>query len=98
VQLAYGAQYAKAAILLPILGWMIALLIPNLVLTQTALALNLEKSYAITATLAVIGNIGINFAFIPEYGIVAAAYSSIATELILLIGLCVAIFQKLKHH
>lgn len=96
VEVAYGEQYAHAAILLPILGWMIALLIPNLVLTQVALALNLENSYALTATLAAIGNLSLNFAFIPQFGTVAAAYTSIATELILLIGLSISIFRKLK--
>lgn len=96
VQLAYGSQYTQAANLLLILGWMIVLLIPNTVLTQTALALNLEKSYALTATFAAIGNLIFNFFFIPEYGTVATAYSSIIAELILLTGLSIAIFQKLK--
>jgi O-antigen/teichoic acid export membrane protein len=96
IHLAYGAQYTQAAGLLPILGWMIVLLIPNTILTQIALALNLEKSYAIIATLAALGNIGLNFFFIPQYGTVATAYSSIATELILFLGLCIAISQKIK--
>jgi O-antigen/teichoic acid export membrane protein len=96
VQLTYGEQYAQAITLLIILSWMIALLIPNTVLTQTALALNLEKAYALTATFAAIGNIGLNFIFIPEYGAIASAYSSIATELILLIGLSIGIFKKTK--
>ncbi len=96
VELTYGEQYVQAAELLPILGWMIVLLIPNTVLTQTALALNLEKSYALTATLSAIGNLSLNFAFIPQYGTVAAAYSSIAAEIILLVGLSFTIFQKIK--
>ena len=96
VQLVYGEQYGKAATLLSILGWMIVLLIPNMMLTQTALALNLEKSYALVVTLAAISNISLNFMFIPEYGTIGAAYTSIATELILLIGLSVAIFNKIK--
>ena len=96
VQLTYGAQYTQATTLLPILGWMIVLIIPNTVLTQCALALNLEKSYALTAMLAAIGNLSLNFILIPEYGVVASAYNSIATELILLIGLSMAIFKKIK--
>ena len=96
VRLAYGTQYGQAATLLSILGWMIILLIPNAVLTQTALALNLEKPYALAATLAAIGNISLNYLFIPKYGTVASAYTSIATELILLIGLSIAIYRKLK--
>ena len=96
VLLTYGAQYTQAATLLPILGWMIVLLIPNMALTQITLALNLEKPYALTATLAVIVNVSFNFLFIPKYGVVAAAYASIASELIVLIGLFIAISQKLK--
>ena len=98
VRLTYGTQYTQAAALLSILGLMIVLLIPNTVLTQTALALNLEKSYALIASLAAICNISLNFIFIPEYGTVAAAYSSIATEIILLFGLTFTIFQKVKVH
>jgi O-antigen/teichoic acid export membrane protein len=96
VQLTYGDQYTQASTALSILSWMIALLIPNTVLTQAVLALNLEKSYALTATLAALGNIGLNLLFIPDYGTAAAAYSSIATELILFIGLLIAILQKMK--
>lgn len=96
VQLTYGAQYAQAKTLLAVLGWMVTLLIPNLALTQAALALNLEKSYALVATLAAIGNVSLNLMYMPQYGIIAAAYTSIATEVILMIGLCIAISRKLK--
>lgn len=96
MQITYGEQYAQASTLLPILGWMIVLLIPNSVLTQTALALNLEKSYALTATLAAAANLSLNILFIPEYGTVASAYCSVAAEFILLIGLSVAILKKQK--
>lgn len=96
VQLSYGEQYVQSTALLIMLSWMIAFLIPNTVLTQTALALNLEKAYALTATFAAISNIGLNLIFIPEYGVIASAYSSIATELIILIGLFTAIFKKIR--
>ncbi len=96
MQITYGEQYAQASTLLSILGWMIVLLIPNSVLTQTALALNLEKSYALTATLAAAANLSLNILFIPEYGTVASAYCSVAAEFILLIGLSVAILKKQK--
>ena len=97
VHLTYGAQYTHAATLLPILGWMIVVLIPNTILTQVALALNLEKSYALTATVAAIGNLIFNFIFIPQYGTIATAYTSIATELILMIGLLFSIFTTRKN-
>jgi hypothetical protein len=98
VHLTYGMQYAQATELLSILSLMILLLIPNTVLTQTALALNLEKHYAFTAIIAAIVNISLNYLFIPKYGTAAAAYSSIATELILLIGLSISIFHKTKNN
>ena len=94
IRLAYGTQYAQASALLSILGWMVMLLIPNAVLTQVALALNLERSYALIATFAAIGNMSLNLIFIPEFGVVAAAYVSVATELTLLIGLFYVIFKK----
>lgn len=94
----YGTEYKKAAELLSILAWMILLLIPNTVLTQTALALNLEKDYAIAATLAAIVNVVINLLFIPLYGTTASAYSSIMTELVLFIGLSFSIGKKLRNN
>lgn len=94
----YGTEYKKAAELLSILAWMILLLIPNTVLTQTALALNLENDYAITATLAAIVNVVINLLFIPLYGTIASAYSSIITELVLFIGLSFSIWKKLRNN
>ena len=96
VKLAYGPQYDQTAELLATMGLMIILLIPNMVLTQVALALDLEKFYALTATLAAIVNIGFNFAFIPKYGIISAVYCSILTELILFMGLSLAIFLRVK--
>jgi len=94
VKYTYGTDFTQTPELLSILGWMIALLIPNTVLTQAALALNFEKSYALTATLAAIGNISLNFWLIPEFGTMATAYSSIATELIILVGLSISIARK----
>lgn len=96
IQISFGHDYNQAATLLPILGLMIALLIPNIILTQSALALNLEKPYALTATLAAICNIGLNFIFIPKYGTKAAAFTSITAEFVLLIGLSYAIYSKMK--
>lgn len=92
----YGPEYQQATELLSVLAWMILLLIPNTLLTQTALALNLEKCYAATATLAAIVNITINLIFIPRYGTIATAYSSILTEFFLFLGLSCCIFKKLK--
>ena len=92
----YGPEYGQAAELLSILAWMILLLIPNTVLTQTALALNLEKNYAVSATLAAAVNITINLIYIPQHGTLATAYSSILTELVLLLGLLFCIWKKLN--
>ncbi|BEI40366.1 flippase [Polynucleobacter sp. HIN9] len=96
INLFYGEEYATASKLLIILSWMILLLIPNIVLTQTALALNLDKYYALTATIAAIVNVVFNLLFIPLYGIVASAYSSIITELVLFMGLSFSIWKNRK--
>ena len=93
---AYGSEYSYASSLLPLLGWMIVLCIPNSLLTQAALALSLERDYAKTALVAAIANISLNFIFIPDHGILACAYNSIATEIILLIGLIFIINRKLN--
>jgi len=71
-------------------------LIPNAILTQVALAKNLERPYATVASFAALINLAINFLLIPKYGVLGTAYCSIATEVFLLMGLGWVIFNEFK--
>ncbi len=87
IALVYGADYAGADHLLVILSCALIFILPNGVLNQAALALGLERWFAISATLAAVINIGGNLIFIPMYGLLAAAWMTVATEAVL--GCCV---------
>lgn len=85
ILLCFGSSYQQGAT--PLLYWLfisLFFMIPNLVLTQGALAINREKYYAVGACGAALLNIGLNYFLIPVYGAKGAAFGTIATEVFLL--------------
>lgn len=97
ITLTYGSRYPDAAGLLAVLGWALVFVLPNAVLTQAAIALNLERSYAWAASIAAVCNVTLNFVFISSYGPQAAAWVTIVTEAVLLAILAVALTRRLRH-
>lgn len=88
IALAYGPAYQGAGTLLMVLGCSLVFILPNGVLNQAALALGLERWFAISASVAAVTNIAGNLLLIPTYGAIAAAWMTVLTEAIL--GACVA--------
>jgi len=88
IALAYGQEYLAAGKIVPLLLTSLIFLLPNFILTQAMIALNLERHYAMAACLCAIFNVGANFLLIPRYLATGAALSTVATEglLTLLIG------------
>ncbi|WCM92442.1 oligosaccharide flippase family protein [Acidovorax sp. NCPPB 2350] len=85
--LAYGADYAGAA---PLFSWLLVaflFLAPNYVLTQAAVALGLERWYAVAVCVAAVVNVSLNLWLLPRFGAVGAAWASIATEAVLMLML-----------
>lgn len=97
IALTYGSNYTETAGLLAILAWSLALVLPNAILTQAALALNLERPYVFAATIAAVSNVALNFVFIVRYGPQAAAWVTIVTEAVLFAILAFALHRNLKH-
>ena len=97
VALTYGSKYPETAGLLAILAWSLAFFLPNAVLTQAALALDLERPFAWAASIAAVSNVALNFVFIVRYGPQAAAWSTIVTEAVLFAILAFALHRNLKH-
>jgi O-antigen/teichoic acid export membrane protein len=96
VVLAFGPEYAEAVHLLAILAWSLIFLLPNVVLTQAALALELERPYALAATIAAIFNVTMNFLFVESYGLYAPAIVTIGTEAILFACLILVFYKHFK--
>ncbi len=87
----YGSHYDAAIESLQILCWALVFILPNAVLTQAALAFNLERDYALAALAAAGANLAVNLVFIPSHGVVAAAYCTVFTELVLFSVLALAL-------
>lgn len=96
VFMTYGSTYLGASTVLAVLSMVLVFVIPNAILTQAALALELDRSYAWAATASAIGNITLNYFFIGQYGLIAAVWSTIASEIILMLVLFCVLKNKLK--
>lgn len=85
ILLCFGSDYQQGAGLL--LYWLfisLFFMIPNLALTQGALAINRENYYALGACGAALLNMVLNYFLIPVYGAKGAAFGTIVTEAFLL--------------
>lgn len=76
----YGPDYSEAGGFLAALACALFFLLPNAVLTQAAIAMNRERSYAYIAATAAIFNISLNVWLIPRHGAMGAAWVTVATE------------------
>lgn len=94
ISLAYGHDFSPAGRLLGILGCLLIFALANGVLSQAALAVGLERWCAVSATCAAVINVAGNYLLLPEFGVEAAAWMTVATEIVL--GGCVSIGLYLK--
>lgn len=93
----FGEEYSTAGSLLFWLLISLIFLMPNIILTQSAIALDKEISYAKIVTVIAIINISINSMLIPTYGSMGAALSTILSELILFFSLGYLLFSSLRN-
>lgn len=71
--------------------------LPNYLLTQTAIVLNQERFYAINCAILALVNISLNLWFIPRFGAKGAAMTTLITEALLALTLGYAIRGWLFH-
>jgi O-antigen/teichoic acid export membrane protein len=94
VRWSYGPQYPDSAGLLRVLCWSLVFVLPNIVLTQAALALERDRAYLWAAGLAAVTNVAMNCALVPRLGISAVAYTTVVTEAVLFIYLATALLRQ----
>ncbi|NJB68670.1 O-antigen/teichoic acid export membrane protein [Desulfobaculum xiamenense] len=97
VGLTFGPGYEASARLLPLLLASLVFLLPAGILTQAAIAMNMERFYAVTACLAAALNIALNVALIPRFAGSGAAMATIATECFLCVTLAARLRRTLAH-
>ena len=91
-RLVFGEGFALAGSLFRVLCLMLVFALANGVLGQAVFALGLDGHYARTATAAAFFNVAGNLLLMPAYGVWAAAWMTVATELVLATGLLAALF------
>lgn len=83
VLMLYGPHFAPAILSLMILAWVLPFIFISEFLRYTALVLNQERQAALAILSTAVGNVLLNFLFIPRYGLVAAATTTLLTEIFL---------------
>ena len=91
-RLVFGEGFALAGSLFKVLCLMLVFALANGVLGQAVFALGLDGHYARTATAAAFFNVAGNLLLMPAYGVWAAAWMTVATEVVLATGLLAALF------
>lgn len=84
IDLLYGQEYAPAADVLPIFGWLFVIAVYCLIgATLNLAAGQVTHAYWNTA-LAVVINISLNLVLIPKYGFIGAAWATVVSHLSML--------------
>ncbi|MES3032196.1 MAG: flippase [Patescibacteria group bacterium] len=79
-----GQSYIAVASVFAILMISILASFPNIFLTNLIFSKNLQKSFITTTAFGVFLNIFLNFWFIPQYGAIGAAASTVIAELVIM--------------
>ena len=87
ILLVFGSSYIVAGVLFFWLSLSLIFLLPNYILTQSAIAMGCEKGYAWVALGTALLNIVLNLFWIPRFGVMGAVWSTIAAEGCLFLGL-----------
>lgn len=82
ITLAFGETFTPAAGLLTVLASSLVVALANGVLFQAALAAGMERWCALGATCAALFNISANLLFLPGHGVMAAAWITVVTEVV----------------
>jgi O-antigen/teichoic acid export membrane protein len=96
VDLLFGAAYASGATILPILMGAFVPICIGSVAGNMVTATDLQRRYVWYAGLGLIVNVVLNLALIPKYGIAAAAWVTLATELVVVSFSLLAVLQRIE--
>ena len=95
-RLVFGEGFALAGNLFKVLCLMLVFALTNGVLGQGVFALGLDRHSVWTATVAAVFNVAGNLLLMSTYGVWAAVWMTVATELVLGIGLSAALIVAWK--
>jgi O-antigen/teichoic acid export membrane protein len=81
----YGTGFDSSILVLRVLSVAIVLMYANGVFVQLLIATNRQKKLAVTAMIAAVFNLSVNFALVPALGGVGAAIATVATEALVIV-------------
>ena len=84
MRMIFGADFAASALPFKILVWNVAVTWTNLHYGNTLVACNRQKEYMLGVSFGAVTNIVLNIIFIPRYGMTAAAFTTVFSELVVL--------------
>jgi O-antigen/teichoic acid export membrane protein len=91
IPLLYGSRYVTAVPAFRVLLLAFPLMSLNYALTHQLIGWHGHRAYAVMCGLALIFNVGVNLKLIPLMGIVGAAWSTVATEVVITLGSILAL-------
>jgi O-antigen/teichoic acid export membrane protein len=86
IRLIFGDDFTDAAPALPVLMGAFVVICLGYLMGNMVVVLSLQRRFMIYAACALVFNVALNLALVPEYGFMAAAWITLATE-ILVVGL-----------
>ena len=95
VELLYGADFASGATLLPILFAAFVTICIGTVVGNMVIAADLQRRYIFYALAGLLLNVPANIALIPVYGIHAAAWITLATEILVVSITLITVLRKI---
>jgi O-antigen/teichoic acid export membrane protein len=96
IQLLYGAEFSAAAPALPILMGAFIVICCGYAVGLFTLVLNLQREFARFALLALVFNVVANLLLVPPYGFVAAAWTTLLTEALVVGLIGRVVFERLQ--
>lgn len=96
IRLLYGADYVSGASILPVLlAAFVPICIGN-VAGNMVVAMDMQRRYIWFAALGLLLNVPLNIALIPEYGIEAAAWITLGTEVVVVSLSLAAVLRRIE--
>ncbi len=92
-----GSGFMNSVELLQVLALALAIMFVGNIFGFTLIALSQQRKLAVLYGLLVVFNIGMNLIFVPRYGAIAAAWATVATEVIAMLTAAYLVYIRLSY-
>lgn len=92
VTMLFGEEFSKSVPIFQILSLMLVFVLPNALLNQACIAIDMENLAVTVALLSAFANIALLTIVLPQYGTVGAAWVKVFTEMLVCVGLGFSLF------